>query len=90
MSRRGDGWDAARRTLEAEGSGVRRRDLEVLFGLMGVENEGLERGERTQGTLELRRFALVLQIVAPHLVELAAHCAGVAENLVAHVHLLVG
>lgn len=56
---------------------------------MGMKNEGLERGERAQGTLELWRFALVLQIVAPHLVELAAHCARVAEYLVAHVHLPV-
>lgn len=56
---------------------------------MSVKNEGLERGERTQRTLELGRFALVLQVVAPHLVELAAHCAGVAENLVTHVHLPV-
>lgn len=60
------------------GSGVRRCNLEVLLSLMGMENEGLERGERAQGTLELWRFALVLQIVAPHLVELAAHCARVA------------
>lgn len=57
---------------------------------MGVQYEGLERSERAQGTLELWRFALVLQIVAPHLVEFTAHCARVAENLVAHVHLPVG
>lgn len=62
----------------------------MLLGLVGVQYEGLERGERAQGALELRRFALVLQIVAPHLVELAAHCARVAEHLVAHVHLPVG
>lgn len=56
---------------------------------MSVQDEGFEGGERTQRTLELRRFALVLQIVAPHLVELAAHSASVAENLIAHVHLPV-
>lgn len=61
----------------------------MLFCLMSVQDEGFEGGERTQRTLELRRFALVLQIVAPHLVELAAHSASVAENLIAHVHLPV-
>lgn len=61
----------------------------MLFGLMGVQDESFKSGERAQRTLELRRLALVLQIVAPHLVELAAHGAGVAENLVAHVHLPV-
>lgn len=54
---------------------------------MSVQDKGFEGGERAQRTLELWRFALVLQVVAPHLVELAAHSAGVAENLIAHVHL---
>lgn len=62
----------------------------MMLGLMSVQNEGLERGEGAERALELRWFAFVLQVVAPHLVELAAHCAGVAEDLVAHVHLPVG
>lgn len=68
---------------------VRRSDLEMLLGLVSVQDEGLEGGERAERALELRRLALVLQVVAPHLVELAAHGAGVAENLIAHVHLPV-
>lgn len=56
---------------------------------MSVQDEGLEGGERAERTLELRRFALVFQIVTPHLVELAAHSASVAEDLIAHVHLPV-
>jgi len=56
---------------------------------MGVQDESFKGGERAQRALELRRLALVLQIVAPHLVELAAHGAGVAEDLIAHVHLPV-
>lgn len=61
----------------------------MLLGLMGVQDEGLEGGERAERALELRRLALVLQVVAPHLVELAAHGASVAEDLIAHVHLPV-
>lgn len=68
---------------------MRRSDLEMLLGLMGVQDEGLEGGERAERALELRRLALVLQVVAPHLVELAAHGASVAEDLIAHVHLPV-
>lgn len=56
---------------------------------MSVQDEGFKGGKRAQRALELRRLALVLQIVAPHLVELAAHGAGVAEDLIAHVHLPV-
>lgn len=67
--------------------GVRRGDLEVLLGLMGVQDKGFEGGERAQRTLELRWLALVFQIVTPHLVELAAHGASVAEDLIAHIHL---
>lgn len=59
----------------------------MLLGLMSVQDEGLEGGERAQRTLELRWLALVLQIVAPHLVEFAAHSASIAEDLIAHVHL---
>lgn len=56
---------------------------------MSVQDEGLKGGERAQWTFELRWLALVFQIVTPHLVELAAHSASVAENLIAHVHLPV-
>lgn len=61
----------------------------MLLGLMGLQDEGLEGGERTQGTFVLRRFAFVLQIIAPHLVEFAAHGASIAEHLITHVHLPV-
>lgn len=54
---------------------------------MSVQDEGLEGGERAERTLELWRLALVLQIIAPHLVEFAAHSTSVAEDLIAHVHL---
>lgn len=56
---------------------------------MSVQDESLESGERAQRTLELRRLALVFQVVTPHLVELAAHSASIAENLIAHIHLPV-
>lgn len=56
---------------------------------MSVQDEGLEGGERAQRALELRWLALVFQIVTPHLIELAAHSASVAENLIAHVHFPV-
>lgn len=59
----------------------------MLLGLMSMQDEGLEGGERAKRTLELRRLALMLQIIAPHLVEFAAHSASVAKDLIAHVHL---
>lgn len=80
----------SRSTSSSARSRVRRGGhFKVLLGLMCVQNERLERSERAERTLELRRLAFVLQIVAPHLVELAALYASVAEHLVTHVHLAV-
>jgi hypothetical protein len=70
-------------------SRVGRGDLEMLLGLVGVKNKGLESGEGAKGALELRRLALVLQVVAPHLVELAALGAGVAEHVLTDVSLAI-
>lgn len=61
----------------------------MLLGLVGVQDEGFEGGKRAQWAFELWWLALVLQVVAPHLVELAAHGTGVAEHLITHVHLPV-
>lgn len=61
----------------------------MLLGLMSVQDEGFEGGKWAQWALELWRLALVLQVVAPHLVELAAHGTGVAKYLITHVHLPV-
>lgn len=62
----------------------------MLLYLVGVKDEGLEGGERAHEALELRRLAFVLQIVAPHFIELAALRARVAEHLLARVGLAVG
>ena len=70
-------------------SSIRRWYIEVLLGLMSVKYERLKGSERAHRTLELRWLALVLEIVAPHLVELAALGASVTEHLVAHVQLAV-
>lgn len=56
---------------------------------MSMKYERLKGSERAHRALELRGLALVLQIVAPHLVELAALGASVAEHLFAHVQLAV-
>lgn len=79
-------------SLDGFGSGVGRigAGLEVLLGLVGAEDEGLEGGERAHRALELGRLALVLQIIAPHLVELGALGASVAEHQVAAVCLAIG
>jgi len=61
----------------------------MLLGLMGVQDESFEGGKWAERALELWRLTFVLQVVAPHLVELAAHGTGVAEYLITHVHLAV-
>jgi hypothetical protein len=61
----------------------------MLLGLMGVQDESFEGGKWAEWTLELRWLTFMFQVVAPHLVELAAHSTGVAEYLITHVHLAV-
>lgn len=53
------------------------------------EYKSLESSERTEWTLIFRGLAFVLQVVAPHLVEFAALGAGVAEQPIPYVCLVV-
>jgi hypothetical protein len=61
----------------------------MLLDLVGVKYKGFEGCEGTHEALKLWRLALVLQVVAPHLVELAALGAGVAEHLFARIGLAI-
>lgn len=71
----------------SSGRGV--RGLEMLLGLMGVQYECLKSRERTQGTLKLRRLALVFEVVAPHFIKLAAFCARITQHLLSYIGFTV-